>query len=122
MTEQLVLSADAGSPGMARRFVAECLERWGYSALVPDVELMTSEVATNAVLHVGEPFSLEVEDLGMGVRVTIDDPMATMPVRRRPGPLDPRGRGLEIVDRLATAWGARRRVGSGKSVWFEARA
>ncbi len=120
MAENLELAPDESAPGTARRFVVGWLERWGYDGLVPDVALMTSELATNAVQHVGAPFVVAVEDTGSGVRVTIDDPEPTVPIRRHPAAFDTGGRGLEIIAKLASAWGAEVHDGDGKSVWFEA--
>ena len=121
MAERIRLAASPDSPGLARHFVADLLARWDYGHLIPDVVLMTSEIATNAVIHAGEPFSVGVEDLGNGVRVTVDDPVPALPTRRQATPVDSSGRGLQIVDALASASGASRNVGDGKSVWFEAR-
>jgi len=122
MAEHLELGPDESAPGAARRFVVSWLERWGYGHLASDVALMTSELATNAVQHVAEPFVVAVEDLGRGVRVTIDDPVPVVPVRRSPAPFDTGGRGLEIIASLASTWGAEVHDGDGKSVWFEASA
>ncbi len=122
MAERIRLAASPDSPGLARHFVADLLARWDYSHLIPDVVLMTSEIATNAVIHAGEPFSVGVEDLGSGVRVTVDDPIPDWPVLRQATPLDTSGRGLQIVDALASASGTTPNPGYGKSVWFEASA
>ena len=37
---------------------------------------------------------------------------------RSPGPEDPTGRGLQIVNMLSQAWGVEQRATSGKTVWF----
>jgi hypothetical protein len=37
---------------------------------------------------------------------------------RTPGPTDPDGRGLQIVDMLASSWGFDALPEGGKTVWF----
>ena len=84
------------------------------------LELLASEVATNAVLHAETPFTVTVI-VGEVVRVEVTDANPAPPVQRRHEPLAVTGRGLEIVDRAADRWGCRI-DGVGKTVWFELRA
>lgn len=51
------------------------------------------------------------------VEVEVRDSSPVMPVVRHPAELEEGGRGLWLVDQLATSWGARR-VGGAKVVWF----
>lgn len=82
------------------------------------VELLTSEVVTNAIVHANAAPSLVVR-LGRGrVRVEVHDQHGDVPVHRRPDPLASSGRGMEIVDQLAREWGVEH-VPNGKRVWFE---
>ena len=118
MVEQLPLAAAPDSPRLARKFVSDRINEWGYSHLTPVVALLTSEVVTNAVLHAREPFILHLEDRGDGVLVTVEDPDGTLPTQADPGPLSVGGRGLAIVSALATEWGAEPVPGDGKRVWF----
>lgn len=82
------------------------------------VELLTSEVVTNAIVHADAAPSLVVRLTQGRVRVEVHDHHAGVPVRRRPDPLAVSGRGMEIVDRLAREWGVEH-VPNGKRVWFE---
>ena len=118
MTERIRLEADAHTPRVARTFVCQCLLYWGYDSIVTDAEMLTSEVVTNAVLHAGGLLVVELDDLRDGVLVVVEDPGAALPIQRSPGPLDGGGRGLQIVDALASAWGVARMRGDGKYVWF----
>ena len=119
MAEQLQLAPNPESPGLARRFVAERLERWGLPALIPDAVLMTSELASNAVIHVGQPFTVQVDNLGTGVRVTVIDASPGPPTPRQTSIDDTGGRGLHILKAMATSSGVTLHGDSGKSVWFE---
>lgn len=82
--------------------------------------LLISELVTNAVTHgAGHPV-VEVDVAPRRLRVTVTDQGRAVPrIRRGGSPLAERGRGLLLVDTLATRWGTSRRVPTGKSVWFE---
>lgn len=84
--------------------------------------LLTSEVVTNAVLHAG-PHPVG-EEMVMGVacdrgviRVEVGDHTSSLPVTRHNGD-ESGGRGLPLLDALASAWGVMPR-NAGKVVWFE---
>jgi serine/threonine-protein kinase RsbW len=83
-----------------------------------DVELVVSELATNAVQHARTDFRLRVSVLPGSVLVRVDD-------RRRGGPFGSReaspadasgGRGLALVASLADEWGVYPRS-DGTCVW-----
>jgi anti-sigma regulatory factor (Ser/Thr protein kinase) len=117
--DALVLAVDPASPSVARTFVAGLLRRRGYDReLVEDAELMVSELATNAVVHVGEPFTVAVNEVERGVCVSVEDPSSALPVLRAPGSAAEGGRGLRIVEALAADWGALALERGGKAVWF----
>ncbi len=103
----------------ARRFIAECVPQLGLQRL-PDVQLMVSELATNAVQHSGSQFDVTVERLNdTAVRVEVRDFGAGTPRLFPRGQHADRGRGLQIVDRLSQRWGVATRPGAiGKSIWF----
>ncbi len=111
-------SPDPSAPGEARRAVSSALEEWDLARLAPMVELLVSEVVTNAVQHAASPGELEVRYDGDILRVSVSDLAGGEPGPRRPGPDEPSGRGLAIVETVAARWG----VGHedvGKTVWFE---
>jgi hypothetical protein len=88
-------------------------------ALASDVALVTSELASNAVRHAATPFEVVLDFSGGHVRVEVRDGSPVVPRGAMPG-AGVTGRGLVVVDRLASAWGveATRR---GKVVWAELR-
>jgi PAS domain S-box-containing protein len=113
------LPADPRSPGDARRFVAGVLHSWRMSELVGgDVELLVSEVTSNALRHAGSPFTVILRYDGARVRVEVGDGSRALPQPRRPGPEEIGGRGLVLVEALAADWGVRPTL-EGKRVWFE---
>ena len=112
-------SPDPTAPGEARRAVSEALEEWNLTPLAPVVELLVSEVVTNAVRHAHSAGELEIRFDGGTLRVSVSDQAGGDPGPRHPAPDEPSGRGLAIVDTVAARWGVGRGEGAGKTVWFE---
>ncbi|AXG78687.1 ATP-binding protein [Streptomyces paludis] len=86
-----------------------------------DVLLGVSELATNAVRHgvpVGGAFLLKIEFSGERVRVECHDANRRRPRLRHPADDDQGGRGLLLVEAIASRWGVGERP-FGKFVWFE---
>jgi len=115
------LSPDVTAPGSARRAVRELNGAIGKGQL-QDVELMVSELVTNAVEHGipngHVPLLLEVDAGPRGVRVRVtDEGDGFEPHLPELGSDTRRGRGLLIVDQLSDRWGVSN--GSGTTVWFE---
>jgi anti-sigma regulatory factor (Ser/Thr protein kinase) len=105
------------SPRRARALVREALADTSVEHLLDDALLLVSELVTNAVVHAGTEIALRaaIGDGGMTVEVT----------DRGTGRLAPgqaaetagSGRGLMLVDMLATEWGTRYGRAT-KTVWF----
>lgn len=103
---------------IARRFAAGTAVAWGYEAMGEDVALLVSELVANVVNHTHAGGALELTELPAGVHVEVHDSSTVMPTVGRGGPGDESGRGLCIVEQLASAWGVDGRR-DGKTVWFE---
>ena len=116
MSEWVVLAPEPESPRAARSFVIDWLRIWDYGCLVDAVGLVMSELASNTVQHTGSEFTVGIEDLGAGIRVTVQDPVSAPPVLRTAAETDLNGRGMTIVDVLSDAWGTEV-VPEGKVVW-----
>jgi anti-sigma regulatory factor (Ser/Thr protein kinase) len=114
-----LFARDPSSVGAARHFISECVAQLGLRSL-PDVQLMVSELATNAVVHAQSSFDVTLERLpGDVVRVEVRDFGGGMPRVLDCDPSAVQGRGLQIVSLLAESWGVQERPGSaGKSTWF----
>jgi anti-sigma regulatory factor (Ser/Thr protein kinase) len=81
------------------------------------VELIVSELATNAVTHAATPFTVRLL-VDSTVRVELADGSTDPPVVRRPSSRAAGGRGLVIVEEFADRWGCYP-VDDGKVVWAE---
>ncbi len=104
----------------ARRFVTDLLTGLGCScSLRDDAELMLSEVVTNAVRHQSDG-KIEITAVlrGSALRVSVTDDSREVPVARS-GTDAANGRGLFLIETLATRWGWAP-LENGKVVWFEA--
>ncbi len=106
------------APKAAREFVADIVGRWGYPALVTDAALVTSELATNAFLHAVSDVTLTISRRAGAVRIALVDAHPRDPERRPPSGRRSGGRGLAIIDAIATQWGVGR-IGDRKVVWAE---
>ena len=117
---QLRLPANHRSPAAARAVVREVLAEVGLTDLMDEALLLTTELATNGVVHAGTDLDVDVVADDRGVTVTVTD--------YRAGPIEPttlsppadtseHGRGLLLVDQFASSWGTSHDP-SGKGVWF----
>jgi hypothetical protein len=103
---------------VARRFAREQLEGWGLEALVETTVLVISELVTNAILHGGRGAVVTLTANPSRLRAEVRDGSASEPVMRSYSETAITGRGMVIVDALASAWGSYP-VDGGKVVWFE---
>ncbi len=116
-----VLPPDLASAREARSFVRVAVEPLLPAETLDTVELLTSEVVTNALLHAGAAPVVTVDGREGAVRVTVADENPFWPVRRYVPETALCGRGMALVDELASAWGVEAVSPSGKRVWFEVR-
>lgn len=108
------------TPAAARRFVRSALESVeAEAAVIEAAELLTTELVTNAIIHVGCNSHLFIRASKGGVRVEVTDPDDRIPSMAAPDLEALGGRGLVIVNGLASGWGVERTPEGGKTVWFE---
>ena len=114
-----LLPAEPASAGRARRFVVDTLQRLQYDTMTDVAELLVSELVTNALLHAGSEVRVRVEADGSRIRVEVQDGSPVNVRKRAVSPESTTGRGLALVDALATRWGSDAVTDRGKAVWFE---
>ncbi|HEU4676842.1 MAG TPA: ATP-binding SpoIIE family protein phosphatase, partial [Motilibacteraceae bacterium] len=126
-TLQLEVPADERMVQEVRRRLLDALEQWGARSVdgpagvpqgtVDDVELLASELVTNAVLHGRPPVTVHLRlDPGHHLVLEVADHAFHLPRRMQAGSDDEHGRGLELVTLLADRWGVRP-TPRGKVVW-----
>ncbi|MCM2576270.1 ATP-binding SpoIIE family protein phosphatase [Streptomyces meridianus] len=111
------LDPDETAPGRARRLARSALQQWDLEDLTDSVQLLISEVVTNAVRYAERPVTLRLLRTDV-LRCEVGDDVPQLPRLRQARPSDEGGRGLYLVNRLARRWGATR-LSTGKVVWFE---
>ncbi len=109
--------AEASSATSARHFVAGFLDPLVDDDLVDVAALLTTELATNSVLHARSAIDVGVTVSPAEVRVEISDAHPGRPRRVHADERSTSGRGLAIVEHLSDEWGVAHR-GAGKGVWF----
>jgi anti-sigma regulatory factor (Ser/Thr protein kinase) len=119
---RLALDPEPQSPARARAWICLELTELNRPELIESAQLALSELVTNAIIHAQTPILVSVCTQGDSVRIEVQDGSPCHPASRaqsRDG-LDPPtvGRGIHLVDALATEWGVRRHRHQGKVVWF----
>ncbi|MZE75786.1 ATP-binding protein [Streptomyces sp. SID5475] len=93
-------------PREARAVAVEQLKRWGMPDGLRDrVELVVSELVTNAVSHGEGRVTMCLTAGGAGLRVTVADESPLLPVPRDAGPDQENGRGLLLVAGYSNDYG-----------------
>jgi len=139
LPDRQVLDLDAGprSAQDARRWVVRTCHQLDHDELAECAELAVSELVTNAVLHGRSPYRLQLSGTPDHPRFEVHDASTIPPQPSGPAAFDldtldtldaldddqfdtitTVGRGLDIVARSSSAWGAHIEE-DGKAVWFE---
>ena len=118
---ELALLSQPVEVARARRYVAEVFQSLDSDARAT-LQVLTSEVVTNAINHGGDDIVLRASLEPGEARVEVLDTSPRVP-RLGSADLDAEsGRGLLLLEALSRAWGVRRLPGEpGKAVWFTLR-
>ncbi|GAB1513083.1 ATP-binding protein [Actinophytocola sp. KF-1] len=108
---------DGAATSEVRRLLRDLLSGHG-GVIADDAVLVADELVSNALQHGGAPRSCRMFLTGDGarLRIEVDDSSPRDPEIRTPDHTG--GRGLILVDRLASRWGFDRHVDH-KTVWAE---
>lgn len=117
------LSRNPANVALARKAARLALEEWGLSDHVEVIELVVSELVTNAVRHGDGRVRMRMSVAADQLRVEVHDDGCGRPIRRHAGVADESGRGLELLGDLAVLHDGELGVtddepGYGKTVWF----
>lgn len=116
-TGSYALPHSSRSPALARVLVGQALANCPPD-LVETVQLLTSELVTNAVRHAESMVVLRISAAAPGWRVSVEDLSPDVPEQQTADGTAEQGRGLYLVDLLSERWGWERTT-TGKTVWFE---
>lgn len=115
----LALPATTDSCAWARDVVVQACRDWDLERVADDAEAIVCELVTNAVLHARPPLHLLLAVRGPRLHLAVSDGSEALPQAVGGGPPQPvsrDGRGLLLIDAIATAWGTLRTT-EGKVVW-----
>lgn len=107
----------------ARRFTRATLQLWGLGGLHDSMELVASELVTNALRYgvppgaSGAPVRLSLVRWSSCVVCAVRDPSNRVPITKDPDYIAETGRGLHLVDSFSENWGWHPLSGTGKVVW-----
>src|SRR5690349_5250275 len=117
--DSCLLRPSFAAPASARQFVTAKLRSWGVEDDYPDLELLTSELVTNAVRHADGPVELTIDHARQDcLRIEVRDLSERLPVMRPLETARDGGWGMHIIGRVATRWGLEQRTGE-KTIWCE---
>ncbi|MFE1292535.1 SpoIIE family protein phosphatase [Streptomyces sp. NPDC058751] len=108
-------------PAAVSRIRAEAtrmLESWGLGEAAFTMELILSELVTNAIRYGGSPISLRLLRDRDSLICEVADGTSTSPHLRRATLTDEGGRGLFLVAQMSRRWGTRY-TDRGKIIWAE---
>jgi anti-sigma regulatory factor (Ser/Thr protein kinase) len=116
---KVTLDGEPSSVPAARHFVSKVLASSGADDEVWVAAQVTTELATNAVVHAATAFVVRVDVDEDYVRIAVTDrkPLATA-ARRHFSVDSTTGRGLRLVASLSTSWGVET-SDTTKTVWCE---
>jgi anti-sigma regulatory factor (Ser/Thr protein kinase) len=116
--EDYRLAPTGAAPAEARRLVRESVSVQFPDETVHTAELLVSELVTNAITHGTGPVVVTIEYGSRAVTVTVSDGSSDEPSMQPERLMSLGGRGLRMIETLASAWGVRPRPEGGKDVWF----
>ncbi len=112
------LPPEPSSATRARTLTRERLEESCSRDTLDTVALLVTELVTNAILHARTPLLLTLESRPDHVRICVEDRSNDQPAVRSYESDAVTGRGLALVEQLASTWGVDT-TPSGKVVWCE---
>ena len=116
-SDRVTLPPETASVPLARSFIQDLLVEHDLEYLIDDVQLVASELATNAAQHARTDFTVRLQGVPGSVRLSVSDESSSRPIRSEMPPAGSGGgRGLNLVSSHSSDWGVTRGRGT-KSVW-----
>jgi anti-sigma regulatory factor (Ser/Thr protein kinase) len=113
-----MVPCDLAAVSQARKLTQQQVSYWGFAEHSDTAELLVTELVTNALTHGHVPIRLCLRNRFSGLRGEVSDCHPALPRLRPHEPDEEAGRGLQLLDVLASRWGVEPQSG-GKTVWFE---
>ncbi|WP_433053652.1 ATP-binding protein [Dactylosporangium sp. CS-033363] len=117
--DSIQVDVPAGQARRARRVITQALEAWNMPHLTRGAVMVGHELVANALRHGLPPAVLRLLRRGETVVIEVGDCSEQVPrIAEIDNLTSTSGRGMQIVDTIALAWGVRPHQG-GKTVWAE---
>jgi anti-sigma regulatory factor (Ser/Thr protein kinase) len=116
----LTFPAELHSVGAARRFLRATLREWNSDHYEYAAPLVLTELVTNATLHAGTPYTVQLRLEPTHLVVEVVDHSPRLPRALRYATDATTGRGITLIDSFSSAWGATP-TPDGKVVWAHVR-
>jgi two-component sensor histidine kinase len=117
--EVIDLEPSTFAPAQARRAVRQVVSQLVAPDVAHTAELLVSELVTNAVTHGTGRVRLMIDCANHCLSITVSDDESAAPQIQPERPLSDGGRGLRMIESLASSWGVTQRLDRpGKDVWF----
>lgn len=119
-SKRLIMPPADGCLADLRRWARSWMEQHAVEGVDPDcVVVSMTELVTNSIRHGSGPVDIELahddDSLLLGVSDFSDD----MPCQHVMASGAESGRGIVVMEHLATRWGVRPQLAGGKTVWCE---
>ena len=116
---ELGMPPDLGAPAYVRQWLRDMLHGSGVTTdVLGDTLLVVDELVTNSIVHAATPMVVTLEYSRNACRCSVRDGCANGPLPRLVERADGSGRGLRLVNAIATTWGVERSA-AGTTVWAE---
>ncbi|WP_237728287.1 ATP-binding protein [Cellulomonas sp. APG4] len=118
----IVLPGQRQSVAVGRHWVVRTAAERGITGMANQVlELLSSELLANAVLHgpAEGAIGVQLRQTEIAVRVSVSDGNQRSPVVMHNELDSANGRGMAIVEAMSSRWGIETHEDGGKTVWYE---
>jgi anti-sigma regulatory factor (Ser/Thr protein kinase) len=119
-SQRLTLPPTPGRLVELRHWARSWMEQNPTDGVDPDsVVLSMTELVTNSIKHGSGPVDVNLAAESETLVLIVSDGSEDLPLRPTGSSNAETGRGIQILESLATRWGAHREPGGGKRVWCE---
>jgi anti-sigma regulatory factor (Ser/Thr protein kinase) len=118
--KRLTMPPDPGCLAELRLWARAWMERHPTDGVDPDSVLLSmTELVTNSIKHGSGPVDVRLSAETDNLVLNVSDCSEKMPLHLDRSQTIETGRGIQIMESLATRWGAQPEPGGGKTVWCE---
>ena len=119
-SKRLTLPPAAGCLADLRRWAHSWMEQNPTDGVDPDIVVLSmTELVTNSIKHGSGPVEVQLNGDSDNLVLIVSDCSEQLPRRADASEDTETGRGIQILESLATRWGVHPEPGGGKRIWCE---